>query len=88
MIVRERQEPRALRPDESSRGRGRQGRARSGSSCTTAARSTPERIWSDAKADIAVLKLDRDDLPAARHGQQRRRPRSGPGSWPWAVRSA
>ena len=29
---------------------------------------TPERIWSDAKADIAVLKLDRDDLPAARLG--------------------
>ena len=28
----------------------------------------PERIWSDAKADIAVLKLDRDDLPAARLG--------------------
>ena len=29
---------------------------------------TPERIWSDAEADIAVLKLDRDDLPAARLG--------------------
>jgi len=29
---------------------------------------TPERIWSDAKADIAVIKLDRDDLPAARLG--------------------
>ncbi len=29
---------------------------------------TPERIWSDAKADVAVLKLDRDDLPAARLG--------------------
>ncbi len=28
----------------------------------------PERIWSDPKADIAVLKLDRDDLPAARLG--------------------
>jgi serine protease Do len=28
----------------------------------------PQRIWSDAKADIAVLKLDRDDLPAARLG--------------------
>jgi len=28
----------------------------------------PERIWSDAEADIAVLKLDRDDLPAARLG--------------------
>ena len=29
----------------------------------------PVRIWSDAKADIAVLKLERDDLPAARSGQ-------------------
>jgi serine protease Do len=29
---------------------------------------TPERIWSDGKADIAVLKVDRDDLPAARLG--------------------
>jgi serine protease Do len=28
----------------------------------------PERIWSDPMADIAVLKLDRDDLPAARLG--------------------
>ncbi|WP_250846703.1 trypsin-like peptidase domain-containing protein [Aquisphaera insulae] len=28
----------------------------------------PERVWSDPKADIAVLKLDRDDLPAARMG--------------------
>jgi serine protease Do len=28
----------------------------------------PSRIWSDDKADIAVLKLDRDDLPAARMG--------------------
>ena len=28
----------------------------------------PLRIWSDAKADIAVLRLDRDDLPAARLG--------------------
>ncbi|AMV39502.1 trypsin-like peptidase domain-containing protein [Planctomyces sp. SH-PL62] len=29
---------------------------------------TPEKIWSDVMADIAVLKLDRDDLPAARLG--------------------
>jgi serine protease Do len=29
---------------------------------------TPERIWSDGEADIAVLKLGRDDLPAARLG--------------------
>jgi len=28
----------------------------------------PVKIWTDAKADIAVLKLDRDDLPAARLG--------------------
>ncbi|HWE36155.1 MAG TPA: trypsin-like peptidase domain-containing protein [Isosphaeraceae bacterium] len=28
----------------------------------------PDRIWSDTKADIAVLKLGRDDLPAARLG--------------------
>jgi serine protease Do len=29
---------------------------------------TPDRIWSDPEADIGVLKLDRDDLPAARLG--------------------
>jgi serine protease Do len=28
----------------------------------------PVKIWNDAMADIAVLKLDRDDLPAARMG--------------------
>ena len=28
----------------------------------------PDRVWSDAKADIAVLNLGRDDLPAARLG--------------------
>jgi len=28
----------------------------------------PAKIWNDAKADVAVLKLDRDDLPAARIG--------------------
>ena len=28
----------------------------------------PERIWYDGKADVAVLKLGRDDLPAARLG--------------------
>ncbi len=28
----------------------------------------PERVWSDAKADVAVLRLGRDDLPAARLG--------------------
>jgi serine protease Do len=29
---------------------------------------TPERIWTDSEADVAVLKLGRDDLPAARLG--------------------
>jgi serine protease Do len=29
---------------------------------------TPERSWTDSEADIAVLKLDRDDLPSARLG--------------------
>ncbi|MGO9599713.1 MAG: trypsin-like peptidase domain-containing protein [Isosphaeraceae bacterium] len=29
---------------------------------------SPERIWNDSEADIAVLKLDRDDLPSARLG--------------------
>ena len=28
----------------------------------------PVRMWSDSKADIAVLKMDRSDLPAARLG--------------------
>jgi len=28
----------------------------------------PTKIWNDTKADVAVLKLDRDDLPAARIG--------------------
>jgi len=28
----------------------------------------PDRVWSDAEADIAVLNLGRDDLPAARLG--------------------
>ena len=28
----------------------------------------PKRIWSDSEADVAVLKLDRDDLPSARLG--------------------
>lgn len=29
---------------------------------------TPEKMWSDVMADVAVLKLDRDDLPSARLG--------------------
>ena len=45
---------------------------------------TPERIWSDAKADIAVLKLDRDDLPAARLGNS---DTAVVGSWVVAVGS-
>jgi serine protease Do len=28
----------------------------------------PQKIWTDRKADVAVLKLDRDDLPSARLG--------------------
>jgi serine protease Do len=45
---------------------------------------TPDRIWSDAKADIAVLKLDRDDLPAARMGNS---DGAGVGSWVLAIGS-
>ena len=45
---------------------------------------TPERIWSDAEADIAVLKLDRDDLPAARLGNS---DTAVVGSWVVAVGS-
>ncbi len=45
---------------------------------------TPERIWSDAKADIAVLKLDRDDLPAARLGNS---DSAVVGSWVMAMGS-
>jgi len=32
----------------------------------------PSRIWRDAEADVAVLALDRDDLPAARMGDSDR----------------
>jgi serine protease Do len=45
---------------------------------------TPERIWSDAKADVAVLKLDRDDLPAARMGNS---DTTAVGSWVLALGS-
>jgi serine protease Do len=45
---------------------------------------TPERIWSDAKADVAVLKLDRDDLPAARMGDS---DTAAVGSWVLALGS-
>lgn len=45
---------------------------------------TPERFWSDVKADIAVLKLRRDDLPAARLGNSDEAP---VGSWVLALGS-
>jgi serine protease Do len=44
----------------------------------------PVRTWSDEKADIAVLKLDRDDLPAARMGNSDEAP---VGSWVMALGS-
>ncbi len=44
----------------------------------------PVHIWSDDKADIAVLKLDRDDLPAARMGDS---DEAAVGSWVMALGS-
>ncbi len=44
----------------------------------------PERLWSDSRADIAVLKLGRDDLPAARLGDS---DRVVVGSWVMAIGS-
>ena len=44
----------------------------------------PVQIWSDDKADIAVLKLDRDDLSAARLGNSDEAP---VGSWVMALGS-
>ena len=44
----------------------------------------PVRIWSDEKADIAVLRIDRDDLPAARMGDSDATP---VGSWVMALGS-
>ena len=44
----------------------------------------PVKVWNDAKADIAVLQLDRDDLPAARLGNSDRAP---VGSWVMALGS-
>ena len=44
----------------------------------------PSRIWADSKADIAVLKLDRTDLPAARLGNSEDAP---VGSWVLAMGS-
>jgi serine protease Do len=44
----------------------------------------PERIWSDPKADIALLKLGRDDLPSARMGNS---DTATVGSWVLAMGS-
>ncbi len=44
----------------------------------------PVKIWNDAKADIAVLRLDRDDLPAARLGNS---DEAAVGSWVMALGS-
>ncbi|GIW88766.1 MAG: hypothetical protein KatS3mg108_3090 [Isosphaeraceae bacterium] len=44
----------------------------------------PERIWSDQKADVAVLKLGRSDLPTARLGDS---DRVAVGTWVLAVGS-
>ena len=82
-----RQEPGALRPDESSRGRRRQGGQDP---------DLPERRpLPDAGADLERRQgrhrraQARSRRPAGRpDGQQRRRPRSGPGCWPWGARSA
>jgi serine protease Do len=44
----------------------------------------PARIWTDSKADIAVLKVDRTDLPAARLGNS---DDAAVGSWVLAMGS-
>jgi len=44
----------------------------------------PVKIWNDAMADIAVLKLDRDDLPAARIGNS---DEARVGTWVMAIGS-
>jgi len=44
----------------------------------------PVRVWSDGMADIAVMKLDRDDLPAARMGNS---DDAAVGSWVMALGS-
>jgi len=44
----------------------------------------PSRVWADSKADIAVLKLDRENLPAARLGNSDDAP---VGSWVLAMGS-
>ena len=44
----------------------------------------PSKVWLDSKADIAVLKLDRTDLPAARLGNS---DEASVGSWVLAIGS-
>lgn len=44
----------------------------------------PAKVWTDAHADVAVLKLDRDDLPAARLGNSDDAPI---GTWVMALGS-
>ncbi len=44
----------------------------------------PERLWADSRADIAVIKLGRDDLPAARLGDS---DRAVVGTWVMAIGS-
>ena len=44
----------------------------------------PERIWTDPKADVAVLKLGRDDLPTARLGDS---DQVSAGTWVLAIGS-
>jgi serine protease Do len=44
----------------------------------------PEQLWSDSRADIAVLKIGRDDLPAARLGDS---DRIAVGAWVMAIGS-
>ena len=59
---------RPLRLDQSSRGRRLQAGQDPRFLARRAERSYRSKVWNDAKADIAVLQLDRDDLPAARLG--------------------
>ncbi len=44
----------------------------------------PEKVWTDGKADVAVLKIDRDDLPAARLGNS---DEAAIGTWVMALGS-
>ena len=72
-----------LRPDQQPRGRG--GQAGQDQHLPPRRPSDPPRtVWLDAKADIAVLKLGRDDLPAARLGNSDER---RVGTWVLALGS-